>query len=132
MIARRQGEKGHVPFRSGRYYSVGVDWYAATREGRDLGPFTSQDEAKQAVSDYLSGLISGERGAPGQDDTREDSRGEVRVEELRQFMQRREAQGLAAARLWAKDRIRQVESRPMPFEERQERLAVLRYLLNQD
>lgn len=132
MIARRSGEKGDVPFRSGRFYSVGVDWYAATREGRDLGPFASRDDAQSAIADYISKLApktaSGAHGAPANNA----GYAELRVEELRQFMKRRDNHGLTAARLWAKDRMRQIEAQAMPFDERQKRLGILRYLLNQD
>lgn len=132
MIARRQGEKGDVPFRSGRFFSVGVEWYAATREGPDLGPFASQDEAKIAVQDYIERLASSHSEAEGSAPNEDAIRAEVRVEELRQFMKRRDAQGLTAARLWAKDRIKRLQGEPMPFAERHERLSVLRYLLSRE
>jgi len=37
--SRRRGEDGSAPFRSGRIFSVGNNWYFTTREGEDHGRF---------------------------------------------------------------------------------------------
>lgn len=53
----RQGDtttKTH--FRTDRYYTVGADWYAAAREGNNIGPFRSRLEAQAAVVKYVAGL----------------------------------------------------------------------------
>lgn len=131
MNARRFGETGHVPFRTGRFYSVGVDWYAATRGGQDLGPFASQEEAKSAVEDFISETLASAGHLAGSTPAERADRAEVRLQEIRHFMRRREAEGQIAARLWARQRVKQLEGQSMPSAERRERLEALQQLLQQ-
>ena len=37
MDKNRRGESGHIPFRTGRFFSVGGEWFFTTREGRTAG-----------------------------------------------------------------------------------------------
>ncbi|MDH5191126.1 MAG: DUF6316 family protein [Gammaproteobacteria bacterium] len=53
MGLRRKGEEGHSPFRSARVFNVGTEWYFATREGKDVGPFESKDDAEAELALYL-------------------------------------------------------------------------------
>ncbi len=46
----RRGEEGAIPFRTGRFFTIGHRWYVATRNDRDLGPFPSRDRARQALT----------------------------------------------------------------------------------
>ena len=50
----RHNEKGAVPFRSGRFYSVDSNWWLAIRRGDDQGPFRTKAVAKQALIQYLN------------------------------------------------------------------------------
>jgi len=52
MNTTRKGESGPVPFRSGRLFNVGSEWYFATREG-DRGPFPSREEAEATLTLFL-------------------------------------------------------------------------------
>lgn len=52
MSDKRKGEDGPVPFRSGRLFSVGTDWYFFTREGQE-GPFSSRADAEAELSLFL-------------------------------------------------------------------------------
>ena len=52
MEKHRQGEAGPIPFRTGRFFNVGANWYFATREAIDQGPFRSRNEAEAALSKY--------------------------------------------------------------------------------
>lgn len=52
MNENRKGESGPTPFRSGRMFSIGAEWYFATREG-DKGPFPSREEAEAELALYL-------------------------------------------------------------------------------
>ncbi len=54
MNEKRKGESGPAPFRSGRMFSIGTEWYFATREG-DRGPFQSREEAEAELALYLRG-----------------------------------------------------------------------------
>ncbi|MGO1463587.1 MAG: DUF6316 family protein [Marinobacter sp.] len=49
----RSGEDVHIPFRSGRYFCVGRDWYFTTREGFDSGPFASRERAELGLKRFL-------------------------------------------------------------------------------
>lgn len=53
MTSNRRGESGPHPFRSGRIFSVGNQWYFATREDGDKGPFDSRDEAEAELRLYV-------------------------------------------------------------------------------
>lgn len=53
MANNRKGEAGPVPFRSGRFFNVENQWYFATREHLDQGPYPRRDLAEQALQRYL-------------------------------------------------------------------------------
>jgi hypothetical protein len=131
MNVRRFGEKGQAPLRTGRIYSVGTEWYAATRGGEDLGPFTSEEEARLAVGDYLTELLEGEDRLAGATAAERADRAEMRLQEVRDFLHRRESEGPAAARLWAEQRLEQLDREPMASPERRERRSALEDLLSQ-
>lgn len=40
-------------FRSCRYFTVGHEWYAATREGLDIGPFIDRPNAELKLAEHL-------------------------------------------------------------------------------
>ncbi len=52
QMRNRRGESGAVPFRSGRFFTVGDKWYFATREGEDVGPFDELHQARAALVEY--------------------------------------------------------------------------------
>ena len=52
----RQGESGKRPFRSGRLFKVDNEWYVATREGVNLGPYESREEAEGAIDSFIKVL----------------------------------------------------------------------------
>ncbi|MEZ5524780.1 MAG: DUF6316 family protein [Pseudomonadales bacterium] len=53
MKENRKGERGNPPPRSSRIFHMENLWYFATREGTDVGPFHSRDEASGALQDFL-------------------------------------------------------------------------------
>ncbi|MBV1870568.1 MAG: hypothetical protein KUG76_06635 [Gammaproteobacteria bacterium] len=54
MTEKRSGESGtKTYYRSDRFYSEEGGWFAKLREGEELGPFDSKDEAKQALADFI-------------------------------------------------------------------------------
>jgi len=67
----RHGEQGGIPFRSGRFYSVGNEWWFAIRRGPDQGPYPSKAAAKLSLIEYLNDqfafekLLDQERIRPG-------------------------------------------------------------------
>lgn len=53
MEKHRAGETGSIPFRTGRVFNVGMQWYFATREGTDQGPFNGRDNAETEMLLYV-------------------------------------------------------------------------------
>jgi hypothetical protein len=57
----RHGEQGSVPFRSGRFYCVGNEWWFAIRRGPDQGPYSSKAAAKVSLIEYLNDQFAFEK-----------------------------------------------------------------------
>lgn len=53
MSENRKGENGDVPERNGRFVERDGYFYYQTREGVDIGPFDSRDEAEIGVGDFI-------------------------------------------------------------------------------
>lgn len=47
MSRGRKGEEERTWFRAGRIFREGDAWFVATREGIDVGPFESEEQARQ-------------------------------------------------------------------------------------
>lgn len=58
MRDNRKGENGPVPFRSGRFFAVAGQWFFATREGMDHGPFENKEEAEAELRLFLRGVAT--------------------------------------------------------------------------
>lgn len=54
----REGESGPVPFRTGRIFNVGVEWYFSTRGGIDRGPYDDKKEAEAELSLFLRNVAT--------------------------------------------------------------------------
>jgi len=50
----RKGESGTIPFRTGRFFSVDNQWYFATREGVEHGPYKSKYDAEVNLDFLIS------------------------------------------------------------------------------
>lgn len=50
---RRQGEKGAIPHRNGRFHCINQQWFYSTREQFLVGPYSDQDEAEVAAEEKL-------------------------------------------------------------------------------
>ena len=61
FFLNRRGESGSVPFRSGRFYSVGTEWYFAVRRGADQGPYDNKDQAKDALVTFINDQLAFEK-----------------------------------------------------------------------
>ena len=57
----RKDEAGAVPFRSGRFYCVGSEWYFAVRRGVDQGPYNSRLDARAGLVNYINDQLSFEK-----------------------------------------------------------------------
>lgn len=112
---RRRGESKSFPYRSGRIYAVGSEWYFATREGVDQGPYPSKRKVEAALAAFLALCLTKDgnaRGAVAVPRQTEKSRQSKTTEfdamlgELLEYFQIRENHGLHTAILWASVRIR--------------------------
>ncbi len=57
MGMSRLGENERFTYRSGRFFNVGNEWYFATREGVDQGPFDTREDAEVAALSYVRARI---------------------------------------------------------------------------
>jgi hypothetical protein len=53
-LLRRRGEETGTYFRCSRYFAVGHEWFAATREYGQLGPFPGRAEAELGLAWHLT------------------------------------------------------------------------------
>ena len=51
-LRHRKGEKGEIPYRSGRFFSAEGSWFFATREGDNVGPFETLQLARSGLVDF--------------------------------------------------------------------------------
>lgn len=59
-MSNRAGEKGAVPNRNGRFVQKDGYWYYTTREGVDIGPFDSRDDAEVGVGEFIDFICASE------------------------------------------------------------------------
>ena len=55
-IERRQNEDSGTYFRSGRFYKVDAKHYFSTREGAEIGPYESRDDAASGLDRYINSI----------------------------------------------------------------------------
>lgn len=60
MTTPRAGEQGEIPERSGRFIQKEGYWYYTTREGVDIGPFDSRDDAETGVGEFIDFVCAAE------------------------------------------------------------------------
>jgi hypothetical protein len=59
-MPNRSGEQGSVPSRQGRYLQQDGYWYYTTREGVDIGPFDTRDDAETGVGEFIDFIQASE------------------------------------------------------------------------
>lgn len=62
MNANRNGENGRIPQRHERFFESDEYWYYTTREGVDIGPFDSLEDAITGADEFISFICSAEPG----------------------------------------------------------------------
>lgn len=55
-MEHRTGETGLLPFRTGRVFNIGSEWFFAVRDGKDCGPFETQQDATNELNLFLNGF----------------------------------------------------------------------------
>lgn len=58
MKSNRNGENGTVPSRQERYFQQEAYWYYTTREGVDIGPFDSREDAMHGADEFVEFICS--------------------------------------------------------------------------
>ena len=56
----RKGENGDLPNRSDRLFTQHNYWYFRTREGMDIGPYDSKNDATNGINSFLDFLNTAE------------------------------------------------------------------------
>ncbi|MBX2810067.1 MAG: hypothetical protein KTR20_15720 [Cellvibrionaceae bacterium] len=60
IAMRRTNETGNIPVRSDRFFTQQNYWYFRTREGMDIGPFSTHAEAIEGVNGFVDFLTEAE------------------------------------------------------------------------
>ena len=53
LATNRAGEQGPVPDRRDRLFMEGRHWYFRTREGTDIGPYKTKNDALTGLHDFI-------------------------------------------------------------------------------
>ncbi len=140
MTVNRRGEKGAVPFRSGRLFRIDNEWYFATREVAHVGPYGSREEAEVAMAAFVGSRIHhsvafthhapqlwAARTLPGQSEAFA-----AMVNEAAQFFAERSRDHRNAALVWAVQRLRSLRAENDDIGAAGHRAAVLEHILEED
>lgn len=55
----REGETQAIPYRVGRFYCIGEQWYFSCRENLQVGPFISLEMAENGLQNFLRHVDEG-------------------------------------------------------------------------
>jgi hypothetical protein len=133
-ILRRRTDGGGPLFRGSRYFTVGHEWYAHTRENKELGPFGSRSEAELRLAWHLA--LQVEEQADGESTPEAGSEDtmtplEVLRDELVVCRRDATARGVAAACIMAQQRLDAIEGISEPGTRSALRAEAIRYFLNE-
>ena len=136
--SRRMLNRGLEPqrayFRCGRYFTVGHEWYATVREGKEIGPFTTRDEAEIALASHVTACFVESCGHIGQLDAhgeRDATILEVLVQELASCREQVRLVSENCAYAWAKQRRQKIDEHPENFSHADVRTKALKYFLSE-
>ena len=130
----RGSEPRRAYFRCGRYFTVGHEWYATVREGTEIGPFPTRNEAQMALADHVTACFFASRGHIGQIDAhggRDATLLEVLVQEMASGQEHARLRSENCAYIWAKQRLEEIDRHPEDFDHANARASALRYFLTQ-
>ncbi|SMF52261.1 hypothetical protein SAMN02745866_03328 [Alteromonadaceae bacterium Bs31] len=54
QVLQRKNEQDRVWYRTERVFRIGAEWYIATREEGDIGPFKSRSAAERSVPHFVN------------------------------------------------------------------------------
>lgn len=128
----RGSELEKTYFRCDRYFSVGHEWYAMTREGRDLGPYPSREEAELGLARHVTDCFLTSSGYARQREAlseREPTVLEVMVQELAGCWEQYRLRNENSAYVWAQQRLEALDRHPAVFDRAPVRARALHYFL---
>lgn len=53
IMPRTSDSTYRIPLRTDRFFAVNTGWFFTTREGADIGPFDTKEEAKKNLSAFI-------------------------------------------------------------------------------
>ena len=133
-ILNRGSEAERNYFRCGRYFTVGHEWYATTREGHDVGPCATRRQAEMTLARHLADEVIKVPGQMGQivaHRDRDATELEVLVQELANCRQHSLLRSENGAYVWAQQRLTKFEEYPAEHDHAQIRASALRYFLSE-
>ncbi len=133
-IQRRRSNSGGPLFRGSRFFAIGHEWYAMTRESREIGPFSSRSEAELRLAWHLALQLeaqSDEDGMRGNATQHTLTPLEVQRDELVVCRREATARGIAAACIMAQQRLDAIEGISEPGTRAALRAEAIRYFLNE-
>ena len=128
----RRSEQPRRYFRCGRFFTVGHQWYFATREGLDIGPYATRPQAEIALAKYVARrCVTSPEGVAEvfHGKGRETTPLEAQIGEILSCWQQRGLRSGDGARVWARQRLGKLRQRPEAFDHPAVRLRVLQHML---
>lgn len=124
------GEEQAFPFRSGRVFAANQAWFFAVREGKPVGPFVSEKEARLGLTVYVATRLieNAEALEHFLEDVGPRSADHAMIAEAATVRLKWHEHGLPKALNWLKDRVVYLENPHGPIDHRTERLAILDFL----
>lgn len=133
-VLRRRSDEGGPLFRGSRYFAVGHEWYAMTRESKEIGPFSSRHEAELRLAWHLALQVAEEADRGNLRETGSQATMtplEVQRDELVVCRREATARGIAAACIMAQQRLDAIEGISEPGTRLGLRADAIRYFLNE-
>ncbi|MGB5254189.1 MAG: DUF6316 family protein, partial [Sedimenticolaceae bacterium] len=121
-------------FRSDRYFTVGHEWYASTREGKDIGPFFDRDDAEMALACHVTECFIDGRGyiaKLGGDNKRDSTFLELMVQELAACREQLRRRSEISAYAWAKQRLSKFHENPTAYDHVEIRARALKRFMQE-
>lgn len=121
-------------FRSGRYFTVGHEWYASLRADKHLGPYVTREEAEMALASHLTACCLESffsiRQMTSRDD-RDPTVLELLVQELAACREHCRVRSENSAYAWAKQRLTEFDEHPDEHDHVKIRARALRHFLRE-
>jgi hypothetical protein len=130
MSKTRMGEDQAFPFRTGRVFAANHEWFFAVRDGKPVGPFRSEKEARLALTVYVATRLieSSEALERFVEEVGPRSADHAMIAEAATFQLKWHEHGLPKALNWLKDRVLFLENPHGLVDHQTERLAILDFL----